>query len=121
MSWSARKARAEGRQRAEVTWAELLVDFGITSGVKCQMPNNEEDECWGVQSLLPKKVVKAVVIARGGPKALGKHYGCNRRTTSLAPFGQHYLPGLDRRPAFARGAATAKAIRSQRLQLGGVR
>ena len=110
-TWSTRKAGAEGRLRAEVTWAELLVDFEVTSGVKCQRPNSDEDECWGVRSLLLKKVVRALVTARGGGlKALDKHYGSNKRTTSLAPFGQHYLPGLDRRPVFAGGAATTKAI-----------
>ena len=111
LSWSARKAGAEGRQLAEVTWTELLVDFEITTGAKCQKPNGDEDESWGVRSLLLKKVVRAVLTARGGgPKAVDKHFGCNRRTTSLAPFGQHYLPGRDRRPVFAGGAATVKAV-----------
>ena len=83
----------------------------MTSGFKCQRPNNEEEDCWGVRSLLRKKVVRARVTARGGGlKALEKHYGSNERTTSLAPFGQHYLPGLDRRPVFAGGTATTKAI-----------
>jgi len=111
LRWTPRKTGPEGRLKSEVTWAELLVDFEITTGVKCQRPDGNEEESWGVRSLLLKKVVRALVTARGGGlKALDKHYGSNKRSTSLAPFGQHYLPGLDRRPVFAGGAATLKAI-----------
>ena len=37
-------------------------------------------------------------------------YGTSPRITALAPFGANFLSGLLRRPAFAAGEATVKAV-----------
>ena len=46
----------------------------------------------------------------GGPQSLVKQYGKSSRVTTLAPFGQHYLLGLNRRPEFAAGEAAIRGI-----------
>ena len=111
LTWSYRSSDVEGRQQAEVTWFELLVDFELTAGVKCQSPELEEQLPWGDRARVLMRVIKALLTCRGGgPGALKKNFGYSKRTASLAPFGLRHLPGLQRRPVFAAGLATTRAV-----------
>ena len=94
-----------------MTWFELLVDFELTAGVKCQSLELEEQLPWGDRARVLMRVIKALLTCRGGgPGALKKNFGYGKRTASLAPFGLRHLPGLQRRPVFAAGLATSRVV-----------
>ena len=93
-----------------MSWLELLVDFEVDSGLRC-MQDEPVTPSWGVRAVLLKHIVKIMLIVRGkGPKTMDKHWGCTKRIASLAPFGCLELEGLLRRPAFAGGVTTTRAV-----------
>ena len=111
LRWSPIKIdKAEGHSR-QVAWLELLLDFEISSGVRCCEPGAVKTLDWGTRSkLLHKIVVTLHKVRGGGSQNLKNSFGVSYAVSTLAPFGEPKLKGLLRRPRFAGGETTTRAI-----------
>ena len=111
LSWSPISSiRGQGHSR-QVTWLELLVDFELYTGTRCCDASASPLPTWGERASLLHKVVNKVLRVRGdGLKDLRINYGFSYAVSTLAPFGEARLKGLLRRPRFASGDATNRAV-----------
>ena len=110
LRWSPIKTdKGEGHAR-QVSWLELLLDFEIASGTRCCEPDMVKTSSWGKRSELLHKIVVTLHKVRGGSQNLKSAFGVSYAVSTLAPFGEPRLKGLLRRPRFAGGETTTRAI-----------
>ena len=95
----------------QVTWLELVIDFELSTGLRCQEDRSEE-RSWEEKAALLKKVVRSLAQARGTEKGnkMIKAYGDNRQVFTLGGFGAKGLGGLDRKPQFLSGLNAVHCI-----------
>ena len=115
LQWSERaelRPAGEALSSTQVSYAELLIDFELTTGLRCSKDGQARDS-WSERAKLLRVVLKILLNLRGGKGGgLHKFYGENRGrpSTSLAVFGAKRLPGLNRPPVFALGLSAVRCI-----------
>ena len=56
-----------GKAKKKVTWLELVIDFELTTGLRCQEDRTEE-RSWEEKATLLKKIIRSLVNTRGTEK-----------------------------------------------------
>ena len=102
----------------QVSFMELVIDFEISTGFRCDR-HNVQEHTWGTKAeTLAKRIEMLTEVRKSSMGELKAGFGKSNKVTSLAPFGARNVVGLKRRPAFVAGMATIRCIATNAFRAG---